>query len=695
MKTLFPFYKLEQYLNIIVPKLKDNLIKGNKGVQFFNVPVSFDIETSSFISDGEKVAIMYEWSFSVFNYVIIGRKWNEYEKLLSILCTKLELNMEKQLIIYVHNLGYEFQFFRKHFKWEKVFAIKERTPIYAIDYRGICYKCSYILSGYSLQKVGENLQRHKVRKLVGDLNYNLVRHSETPLTVHEIMYCVNDVLVVCAYIQEEIENCGGIDRIPLTQTGYVRNYVKGKVLYNYKHGKRFYSSYTKKIHQLKMNEKEYAMLKLAFQGGYTHASHEKVGKILKDVTSFDFTSSYPSVMLDEMYPMSPGIEVEIKSFSQLKKYLEFYCCVFVVTFYNLDVKVKYSYEHYISSSRCFDFKNMLYENGRVYYAEKLTTVITNIDFSIIEKVYKWEHMKIGKFYAYFKDYLPKEFLECIIHFYKSKNLLKHVKGKEVEYMKSKQMLNSTYGMCVTDVVKDIFGYTENWFKDTTDLSEGIDKYNRKHDRVLFYPWGVFVTAYARRNLWLGIMNVGEDYIYSDTDSIKILNGEKHKKFIDEYNKNVRDKLKYALHKRQLDFNDVCINGKLIGAWDYDGHYDEFKTLGAKRYLVRQGENYSLTVAGLGKKAGINYLLSKYGKNCFNHFTNNLYVPKGETGKNTHTYIDDEKKGILVDYKNKYYEYDELSSIHLSPADFTLNMTKNYLDYLFKGIHNDNFRQEKE
>ena len=25
--------------------------------------------------------------------------------------------------------------------------------------------------------------------------------------------------------------------------------------------------------------------------------------------------------------------------------------------------------------------------------------------------------------------------------------------------------------------------------------------------------------------------------------------------------------------------------KIIGVWDYDGHYDMFKTLGAKRYMV--------------------------------------------------------------------------------------------------------------
>ena len=76
------------------------------------------------------------------------------------------------------------------------------------------------------------------------------------------------------------------------------------------------------------------------------------------------------------------------------------------------------------------------------------------------------------------------------------------------------------------------------------------------------------------------------------------------------------------------------------------------------------------------------------------YTNNLYIPKGKTGKNTHTYIDDEKMVILVDYKGNYCEYDELSAIHLTPADFTLNMTKIYIDYLIFKSRNDSFRQER-
>ena len=62
----------------------------------------------------------------------------------------LLLKNNRRLVVYVHNLSYEFQFMRKHFTWKSVFSIDSRKPIYAVTDFGIEFRCSYILSGYSL-----------------------------------------------------------------------------------------------------------------------------------------------------------------------------------------------------------------------------------------------------------------------------------------------------------------------------------------------------------------------------------------------------------------------------------------------------------------------------------------------------------------------------------------------------------------
>ena len=74
---------------------------------------------------------------------------------------------------------------------------------------------------------------------------------------------------------------------------------------------------------------------------------------------------------------------------------------------------------------------------------------------------------------------------------------------------------------ITDVlIKDtIRSYLLKKYANESITSEEIQKYNDSKNRFLYYAWGIWVTAYARRNLWTGILAVGKDYIYSDTDSI--------------------------------------------------------------------------------------------------------------------------------------------------------------------------------
>lgn len=201
-------------------------VTNNKRITYINTPASFDIETTSFYNGEHKQAIMYVWSFAIERYVITGRTWEEFLDVLEKIASFFELSQTKRFIIYVHNLPYEFQFFRKLIEWKNVFAMEKREPVSALSITGIEFRCSYKLSGYSLEKTAENLHKYSVKKLVGDLDYNKLRHSKTLLTTEELNYCKNDVLVVTAFIQEMIEEYGGIDRIPLTKTGIVRQFCR-------------------------------------------------------------------------------------------------------------------------------------------------------------------------------------------------------------------------------------------------------------------------------------------------------------------------------------------------------------------------------------------------------------------------------------------------------------------------------------
>ena len=48
-------------------------------IEYYNIPCSFDIETTSFIDEfGNKSATMYVWQLGLNGCVIVGRTWDEY-----------------------------------------------------------------------------------------------------------------------------------------------------------------------------------------------------------------------------------------------------------------------------------------------------------------------------------------------------------------------------------------------------------------------------------------------------------------------------------------------------------------------------------------------------------------------------------------------------------------------------------------
>ena len=667
-----------------------DFIKSNKQIEYLNMPISFDIETSSFYENEEKRAIMYEFTFSINGQIIIGRKWEEFIYILNSISEYYKTHKNRRVIIWVHNLSYEFQFIRKLINWEKVFSLETRKVCYALSDIGIEFRCTYILSGRSLESVGNNLQNYRVSKKVGDLDYTKIRHSKTKLTDKEIGYCINDVQVVCAYIQECIERDGNISLIPLTKTGYVRRYIKKQVIGS---GKTKNIKNRRLFKDLTLTVDEYRQLKRAFQGGFTHANPFYSNKIIKNVSSYDFTSSYPYVMLSEKFPMSPAELIELENTEQLEKNLNLYCCLFDVEIYGLESK--FMFENYLSESHCYGLKNAVINNGRIVSADHLYTTITEQDFMILQYGYNWESLGIANFRRYKRDYLPKEFVIAILNLYRDKTSLKGVKGYEIDYMLSKEMINSCYGMTVTDISRDEIIYKDGmWDIEQADIEKDIEKYNKSNARFLFYPWGVWITAYARRNLFSGIYNCAEDYIYSDTDSIKIINRDKHINYIDKYDSMVHDKLYAAMLHHSLDIELTAPETKEgikkpIGVWDYEGTYKRFKTLGAKRYLVEFETNnkvpeYMLTVSGLSKTNAIDYLTgyAPAKKDPFMYFNEDMYIPKGYTGKMTHTYIDDEITGTVIDYTGLESEYSELSSVHLEDADYSLSLSYAYRQFLY-------------
>ena len=666
--------------------------KHKECISYKNVACSFDIETTSYMTPfGEKVGFMYIWMFGISGISIYGRTWEEFVDLMQDLQNKFFLNHNNRLVCYVHNLAFEFQFMRKFFDWEEVFSINQRTPIYAVTTNGIEFRCSYLLTGTKLEKVGEDLLKYKCKKMVGDLDYSKTRHSKTVITEEEMGYCINDIRVVMCKIQECIESENkGIAGIPLTKTGYVRRDVKKAVKRN-KSARNF-------IQNLKLSREEYDMLDRAFQGGFTHANVMYSDVTLEDVVSYDFTSSYPTVMIAEKFPMGNGVKVEPQSYEEFYELLRTNCCLMDIVMH--DVKLKDDRgDAPISKSKCIIKGKCVVDNGRIRECEELFTTITEEDFFTYRKFYSFE-FEIGSMYVYQKAYLPKPFIEKCLEYYVKKTTLKDVEGKEEDYMLAKSNLNSIYGMMVMAIVREILEYTDKWEDPTMpDVDNVLASYNDSDNRFTWFPWGVWITAYARKNLFTGIYECGQsDYVYSDTDSIKILNATQHDDYIAEYNRQVTDKLMACLNYYKLDENLICpktVEGKEkpLGVWDFDGHYKKFKTLGAKKYMVlTDDDKLKTTIAGVGKKSGAEYL--KQFDNPFSEFKDGLSIPKEDTGKLTHYYIDEVVDCEVIDYNGVKELVHCPSGVYLEKASFTIGLSDDYtklLEYMHKGFVTQSFK----
>lgn len=717
-------------LNNLPPMVKSKDRNGNV-IRYYNCPFTFDIETTSFItSSGKKMANMYIWAMTINGVSVYGRTWKQLDFFLHEIKRILKLDYYTRIIIYIHNLAYEFQFMSHRFEFSEVFARKKRHPLKALMMSCFELKCSLFLSGLSLEKTADNLTSIKVKKKVGQLDYSKLRHSETPLTDEEMEYVEYDVIILHFFIMEEMrKNKDDITKIPLTKTGYARNYCRD---YIKKHTN--YQKYRERIELEAPTDVDlFTILNKAFAGGYTHANASYVEiplpneVITSTVHSIDFTSSYPAQMVMHKYPRGNFKRVEITSFKMFEKYVNQYACVFKISFKNIRSIKKHDI---LSESKCEYLANPQVDNGRVYKADIATTYLTDVDYKTFKKFYTWDNICIHEFWYTFYGYLPKPFVECILKLYSDKTILKGVVGKEEEYLILKGLLNALYGMCVTNPVNDeiVFDYDIEacWDKQRPSMEEALNRaYKNNYKQFLCYQWGVWVTAWARYELLDLVSIINDDAVYMDTDSIKMLNYDLYKINIENHNNRIKEALLQAVSFHGIDknlLNPIDIKGEhhFLGIWDYECEYEKFKTLGAKRYCFRKymkeskEVEFHITVAGLANKQfrengdygkvithsdnpkddylwknATNYIVN-HGE--FDYFTDGMKIPSDYANRLVHTYVDEYVSDILIDYNNVPLRVEEYSCIHLERSEYTCGMSEDFKLFL-EYFRNDDIEVE--
>ena len=257
---------------------------------------AFDIESTNDYSINQ--AFMYIWQFQIEDHTVVGRSWDEY----LTFCERLQeqLKSDEYLMVYVHNLSYEFSFLKGVYPFdnEEVFATESRKVLKCEMYGCMEYRCSYFLTNMSLAAFTAKMG--VTQKLSGEeFNYKKIRYPWSVLSDRELEYCITDVISLVealkVYFSIERDN---FYTIPLTSTGFVRRDVKSAMRHFNKN----------ELQSMLPDYDIFCILREAFRGGNTHANRYYAEQILTNISSYDRVSSYPDVQINELFPMSHWIK---------------------------------------------------------------------------------------------------------------------------------------------------------------------------------------------------------------------------------------------------------------------------------------------------------------------------------------------------------------------------------------------------
>lgn len=660
---------------------------NNKKLKYMKNIISFDTETTSmceWVDVGKtkprlvakKSAFMYAWCICNSGVIIEGRTWDEFKSYLDSLCNIV--NKNTRYIIWVHNLSFEFQFMKDFLPLTEVFARKAHNVLRCV-YRNIEFRDTLALANCKLEKLAKN-EKLPVKKLTGDLDYSLIRHRETRITDKEWGYIHNDVLIVFEYIKKKVKEYGTLENIPMTSTGEVRYLFRKELGAKLKKMNGFVQLYS--AHSMELQN----LLIKTYAGAYTHANYQIIGEELYDLFCMDIASSYPYQMVSKKYPtIWYKIDTSQLALSEvLAKYPPSeYALIANCKFINIHAKHVHSIISQHKCSRLSD--DAVIDNGRVHSASYLEIGCTDVDLLNNLDFYDWDEMSMETVYVSKKEYLPKEIVSIILKLFRQKTELKDVDGEEENYMRSKARINGVYGMSVFNILASGIFFDEvsncSFIKEEKTWSD-FKKYTANPNQFLWYSIGVWVTAYAKRQVLTPIKKMSENSCYSDTDSVKGVKRSKYVKLFNHLNSKYKteffDAMKFHnFEKSEYRFFDKYGKEHFMGIFEEERPYKRFKALGSKRYLVEyyNGE-MSSTVAGAPKN-----LWSALGETNDERFEN---FKDGFTMKNcklTHTYCEGKELKFITDYNGETSVQDIRSGVCLTPADFSMSLADEFKDFL--------------
>lgn len=689
-----------------------------------------DVKYLTMIDNSTPVGLMYMWQVGIEDgfggiKTFVGRTWEEYREFNEALVQEVKrqwvfgfkcvnrayenaqaeetlkgrskkgkrkkTTYHIKLNMFVHNLGHDWQFllslYDNEFSYSRraqgnVFARKARKPYKASMYLNnvlIEYRDTAVYAQKPLRDWAKDSPDCPVNKL-DDFDYLTVKTPDDELSQQELEYGLNDVIIIVYIMSAERDLYGGINELPLTNTGKVR-----KVLYKNVCDRNKYWSFNCAFITKNYDFDEYKKRIALYQGGYTHACDEHIAKVI-NARCYDFNSSYPSALCNGKYPIFGYEPCDVSEFKELEKQdVE-------NPDYRFFFKAKFKKIHsikahsYWSSSKCIEMDGICCDNGRIYSAKEMTVYMLDLDWYSFKQMYAWESMEVLEVEKGKADYLPKELILTILDFYGKKTSLRGIDERVSEYQSAKVCANSVYGCFVYKQVGDQVFFTEDGWQTKKLDDGGINMFHEmlrevsEHKSFGFFDLGMVCSAIARKRLFDFIIKMDNHIAYVDTDSIKGELDEDDLKFIEDYNKWIEELENKVAKEVGFDpdlFNpkDPKGNHKRLGLMDEEPSC-LLKTLGAKRYVSQYGDKIKCTIAGLPKSAGSAKIKS------LDDFNDDTLWTTSESKKVCCYYNDNQPIGQKwIGRDGKEYVSNDKYGVCLKPVTFDLSMSGEFIEFL--------------
>lgn len=641
-------------------RLKPVKVRRRRGKRYYvNLTATLDIETTNTEEDG----FAYSFALNIGGVNMVVRYIEELEEVIDGLIDSWSLGGSDYLSIYIHNLGYEYQYMAQILNedWtiKNALYTKARQALYLRFGNGIEFRDSLKLFQKSLAGATKGC-RHP--KLKGDLDYSVYRTPDTPLTQQEFDYIANDVQGLYEAIERlKAEHDYNAATIPLTNTSMVieevnRHLHTGEV--------------QRAMRALSLGKHELELAYHCMAGGDTHGTRWRASRTYENCNSYDLKSAHPSEQALWKFPAGEPFllpeDVEEDELSTLidegygwlgKVYLE-------------DIQVRPECPNptlSLSKTEAVEGLRGL-DNGRVLGADAAAAYLDSNDYQRFREAYTYTDFCGVDILAFKLEYLPDEFREAVFDKFRVKESAED--GPERVF--AKVCVNTIFGACAQKTVRDEFDILfeevmeHNKIKWEDKLAAMEDEAVIKTQQKKFpFLWGLWTSSLSRLRLWELQKAVGwERLIYWDTDSVKY-EGPKLPA-VDHYNQRIIDQC--------IARDAVVVNRKgktvYIGVAEdehptVDYGYRRFRFLHAKCYAAEawDGERYTIetTIAGVGKEQG-----KKALDGNIDTLADGLYI--ADAGGQALTYVDVPVRS-RTDFKRRTRT---ASYIIMSPREYLVN-----------------------